>query len=389
MGDFAKTSDPEGVSHAHSIRVNNPAAKTGGLIIERIPVAVLGSSGLVAQRLQQRLVNHPWFELVAVAGSEGRVGQPLSSIAWRLDDGKPDLPPITVEPLDDRRRVAHLVRAGVKVAFSALPADVAKRVEPLWASCGIAVFSNASAFRRVAGVPLVVPEVNPESMLMMGHLDRPMACATNCTLLPLLLPLTALCEAFGLTSWSMRSEQALSGGGYGLIDRVASSGVWPAEIEGEAEKTEAEFRHLLDWNGEAELTCERVNRQDGHHVFVEAVLGQSVDDHAVVEAIRTWSERATPKHLPSAPTRCVMTVDKVDPTVHLLANGHDFPSSSDPTVDLTSGMAVVVGAIETNGNTVRFEGFSHNTLRGAAGGTVYLAELALDLGLLGPTQAQG
>lgn len=363
--------------------------RTGGLDIKRIPVAVLGSSGLVAQRLQQRLANHPWFELVAVAGSAGRVGQSLESIDWRLDDGAPVLPAITVGALDDEQAVAQLAQDGVKIAFSALPADVAEDVEPLWAASGIAVYSNASAFRRMAGVPLVVPEVNPQDLVFSADAKGRIACATNCTLLPLLLPLSAISANFGLTSWSMHSEQALSGGGYGLIDHVAKSGDCPSEIPGEAEKTEAEFRHILGWKGPADLICKRVDRHDGHLVHVEAVLEQTASPQSIIEALNTWSSQHTPHHLPSAPARSLMTVDDLNVALHLFADGEGFPSTCNPAVDLKAGMAIVVGNIETDGLHVRFQALSHNTLRGAAGGTVYLAELAVDLGLFGPTQAQG
>ena len=357
--------------------------------MKRILTAVLGSSGLVAQRLQQRLVHHPWFELAAVAGSPQRLGQPVDVLPWRLEDGRPELPNLSVMALDDEAAIARLAQAGVQIAFSALPADIASTVEPLWASHGIAVFSNASAFRRVKGVPLVVPEVNPQHLLALeGRNDR-IACATNCTLLPLLLPLAALNAAFGLNAWVMRSEQALSGGGYGLIDSVRETGTVPNEILGEAEKTEAEFRHVLGWNGHAELSCKRVNRLDGHHVFVEATLGHRASVEDVQDAIAQWSHRSTPSHLPSAPARSMMVVECVDPEAHLLADGETFPKSSDPTTNLKTGMAVVVGNIVTTGSKVTFQALSHNTLRGAAGGTVYLAELAVDLGLFGPTQAQG
>ena len=85
----------------------------------------------------------------------------------------------------------------------------------------------------------------------------------------------------------------------------------------------------------------------------------------------------------------MMVVECVDPEAHLLADGETFPKSSDPTTNLKTGMAVVVGNIVTTGSKVTFQALSHNTLRGAAGGTVYLAELAVDSGLFGPTQAQG
>lgn len=357
--------------------------------MQRIKVVVLGSSGLVAQRLLQRLAHHPWFETHAVAGSPRRVGQSLNDLAWRLPEHPPLLPDLRVMPLDDAATIEQCRSAGVGVVFSALPTEVARRVEPMWARAGMPVLSNAAAYRRVEGVPLVVPEVNPTDLRGLALPSSPLACATNCTLLPLLLPLTALHEAFGLKSWTMRSEQALSGGGYALIDEVDRTGICPSDIPGEAEKTEAEFRHVLNWEGEATVSCRRVNRTDGHHVFVEASFEREFDLASVTQTMSAWSERVTPRHLPSAPGNAIMLVDAVDPLSQVNANGSLVTAEGDPAVDLKLGMAVVVGNLEVDGHRVRFEALSHNTLRGAAGGVVYLAELAVDMGLLRPTQAQG
>ena len=355
----------------------------------RIKAVVLGSGGLVAQRLLQRLAQHPWFETHAVAGSPGRVGQPLNDLVWRLPEPRPILPDLKVIALDDAATIERCRAEGVGVVFSALPTEVARRVEPMWARAGMPVLSNAAAYRRVEGVPLVVPEVNPTDLKGLTETNSPLACATNCTLLPLLLPLAALDEAFGLLSWTMRSEQALSGGGYGLIDEVDRTGECPTDIPGEAEKTEAEFRHLLNWEGEATLSCRRVRRTDGHHVFVEASFERELELSNVTHALSAWSERVTPRHLPSAPDNAIMLVDTVDPIRHVNANGSHVTTEGDPSVDLNLGMAVVVGNMEVDRHRVRFEALSHNTLRGAAGGVVYLAELAVDMGLLRPTRAQG
>ena len=169
--------------------------------MKRRKVVVLGAGGLVAQRLQQRLLHHPWFELAAVAGSVRYLHQPLRSVPWGLEEPRPELPNIIVEDINDASTIETMVQKGITVAFSALPSQKAKTIEPMWSAAGIAVFSNASAFRGVAGIPLVVPEINA------GELEKPLfhACATNCTLLPLLLPCAALHASFGLAAYTMRS----------------------------------------------------------------------------------------------------------------------------------------------------------------------------------------
>lgn len=353
--------------------------------MERLKVAVLGAGGLVAQRLQQRLAHHPWFTLAAVAGSTRFLNQPLSDVPWVLEEERPALPDLVVLDVNDPAVVERLVAEGVRAAFSALPAAEALHLEPMWAQAGITVFSNASAHRRVDGIPLVIPEINAEALRPPEGGVLRHACATNCTLLPLVFPLAALHHAFGLEAYTMRSEQALSGGGHPYMTQALSEGTVDADIPGEAEKTGAEFRHVLDWKGTSQLRCQRIMRADGHHVFVEATLAQPTDEDGLRHAMTEWSMRQRFHDLPSAPSQPLMVEDSVDVNTHLYADGNAYPPQPDPAVDLKAGMAVVVGNIEMlNPTTVRFQAYNHNTLRGAAGGVVLLAELAYAMELMPP-----
>ena len=121
--------------------------------------AILGASGIVSQRLQQRLANHPWFELVAICGGPDTAGKPLSSIGWKLEQQRPTLAEITVLDLSNSKICKQLLELGVSIVFSAIPSEVAQDVEPMLAESGFAVFSNASAYRRVDGIPLVIAEI--------------------------------------------------------------------------------------------------------------------------------------------------------------------------------------------------------------------------------------
>jgi aspartate-semialdehyde dehydrogenase len=350
--------------------------------MERLKVAVLGAGGLVAQRLQQRLSNHPWFELAAVAGSPRFQDLALGDVPWALDEQRPELPALKVLDVSSADTVSDLVENGVVMAFSSLPREQAAQLEPLWVKGGITVFSNASAFRGVDGVPLVIPEVNPAA-LDDGGKGLNHACATNCTLLPLILPLAALHETYGLQQFTMRSEQGLSGGGHAYMLTALQTGDVSPEIPGEAEKTEAEFRHILGWQGEASLTCQRVMRADGHHVFVEATFERPVNVENVRKALESWSKNHTMAELPSGPKQPLAVVDRIQPAAHLFADGEGFPVKPDLANDLAAGMAVVVGNFRCpSSTTVCFEAYSHNTVRGAAGGVVFLAELAHWKGLV-------
>ena len=261
-----------------------------------------------------------------------------------------------VDDVADEAAIRRLVSEGVSVAFSSLPSTEAQQLEPLWVNAGVAVFSNASAYRGADGVPLVIPEINPTAL----RTSRPLrhACATNCTLIPLVLPLAAIHEAFGLKGYTMRSEQGLSGGGHAYMERAMSEGAVDPTIPGEAEKTASELETVLGWAGEAVLNCGRVMRPDGHHVFVEADVERPVDEKAVMNALERWSNehRTT---LPSAPHQPLMLTPAIDVEAHLFANGHGYPERPDPATELDAGMAVAVGSITCpTDRSIRFEAFS-------------------------------
>ena len=355
--------------------------------MRRRPSVILGASGLVGQRMQQRLYNHPWFELKAIGGSASTAGTPLSDVPWRLEEIRPHLPELLVADILSPSFVQDMLDIGIEVAFSCLPSDVAAQIESSLTQAGIAVFSNASHHRTEEGIPLVIPDINHEQFSVFGTIKGNHACGTNCTLIPLAVPLAALRE-FGIQKVTMRSEQALSGAGWRLLfNQEANDGRVDPEIPGEAEKVRDELLHVfgtmeqervIPAEFDVDVTCQRVSRTDGHQVFVEVELSESVSIEAVTNSFHSHDWDQITKSCPSAPLRPLHVVEHIDVSEHLWSNGIQFASKPDPCLDLKTGMAVVVGDIELVGkNTVAFSGYSHNTVRGAAGGTLLLAELAL------------
>lgn len=355
--------------------------------MRRRPSVILGASGLVGQRMQQRLHNHPWFELKAVGGSASTAGTPLSEVPWRLEETRPHLPELRVADVLSPSFVQDMLGIGIEVAFSCLPSDVAAQIESALTQAGIAVFSNASHHRCEEGIPLVIPDINHEQLSAFGTTKGNHACGTNCTLVPLAVPLAAL-RQFGIQKVTMRSEQALSGAGWRLLyNQEANDGHVDPKIPGEAQKVRDELLHVfgtmeqkrvIPAKFDVEVTCQRVSRTDGHQVFVEVELSEPVTIEAVTQSFHSHDLDEVTKSCPSAPLRPLHVVERIDVSEHLWSNGIQFASSPDPSVDLKTGMAVVVGDIElVRTNTVAFSGYSHNTVRGAAGGTLLLAELAL------------
>ena len=313
--------------------------------MSRYSVAILGASGLVGQRLQELLYNHPFFEVVAIAGSPKHVGLMFEEIEWRLDSQRPnyDILICSMSDIPD-----------VDITFSALPSNVAEIVEPSLVARGIHVFSNASAFRRVAGIPLVIPEINPEAMRAYeGH-----ACATNCTVVPVVMPIKGLLP-LGIKSVTIQTRQALSGAGWRLLsDESALAGDVNPFIQGEEEKLIAEFKHLLDLEIPVIASCNRVPHRDGHFVSCGVEVSRSTSIEEVSKMMTLPS-----LDLPSSPRVVNMIIEESPNRAEHLWTGH--------------GMTTTVGNIRVEGNIIRFDALSHNTIRGAAGGVILLAEFAV------------
>lgn len=340
-------------------------------------VAILGAGGCVAQRMQQRLVNHPWFELVAVAGQDS--GQMLSAIPWRLNQERPEALESISEPILDVHApdlYQSLKSLGVTIVFSALPSNPALTIESHLSMNGLAVFSNASAFRMHPEVPLVVADVNPEALQQWpGELGW-LACATNCTLIPVLHPLHAISNHHRVTHVKVRSEQALSGAGWKLLfdDELRKNAVGKV-IEGEAEKIIEEAERILQLNTEWDVDCIRVDAEDGHIVNVELELEQEVN-YDEVKTLLQSQDYPHMKQLPSAPISPIIVLDE-SPTRAKHLWGTFQNSDHDPSQNLLAGMETSVHIESVEGKIIKFRAISHNTIRGAAGGVVLLAELAL------------
>jgi aspartate-semialdehyde dehydrogenase len=349
----------------------------------QIPVAVLGATGSVGQRFMSLLDNHPWFKVVALAASDRSVGQKYASAArWVLDTPMPDYAKdmIVVPATTDA------VRA--KIVFSALHSDIAKDLEPQFAQVGVAVCSNASSYRRGEDVPLLLPEINADHIHLVKEQRRKRGWSgailtnPNCTSTGLAIALKALDNAFRVKKVFAVSMQALSGAGYpGVPSLDIMDNVIPNVANGgEEDKVEWEPRKMLGkLNGGtidlADITfsvhANRVAVTDGHTVCASIGLANPADPEAAEAILREYCAPASAKDLPSAP-RPVIEVrneaDRPQPRLDRLAG---------------KGMTTVVGRVRRDPILdLKFVVLSHNTIRGAAGGSIYNAELLVSENLL-------
>ena len=349
----------------------------------QIPVAVLGATGSVGQRFISLLEDHLWFKVVALAASDRSVGQKYSDAArWVLDTPMPRyardmiVVPATTEAVQAR------------IVFSALHNEIAKDLEPQFARAGAAVCSNASSYRRGEDVPLLLPEINADHIYLVKQqrIDRGWSgCITtnpNCTSTGLTIALKALDNAFGVKKVFAVSLQALSGAGYpGISSLDIMDNVIPnVGNGGEEEKVEWEPRKMLGkLNGNkidlADIKfsahTNRVAVIDGHTVCASVELGKSVEPEVAMQALRDYAAPLSARELPSSP-RPVIEV----------RNEADRPQ---PRLDRLTGkgMTTVVGRLRRDPILdLKFVVLSHNTIRGAAGGSIYNAELLVNEGLL-------
>ncbi|MBI3362262.1 MAG: aspartate-semialdehyde dehydrogenase [Chloroflexi bacterium] len=348
--------------------------------MDKIKVGVLGATGAVGQRFVQLLEGHPWFEVTALTGSNRTSGQTYGEACrWVLPEEMPEYARgMTVAPTEPGM--------DARLLFSALPADTAREAEPKLAAAGYGVCSNASAHRTWPDVPLLIPEVNPDHVALIDVQRETrgwkgfIATNPNCTSTGFTIALRPLLDAFGLKRVFAVSMQALSGAGYpGVASLDALDNVIP-HIGGEEAKVETEplkmlgklnATHVADAPFRISAHTNRVTVSDGHMVCASVEFERKATAAEAAEAMANFQAPLIVQTLPSAP-HCVIEV-------------RSEPDRPQPRRDRNAGkgMTTVVGRVREDPLfDVKFACLSHNTIRGAAGGSILNAELIVATGCL-------
>jgi aspartate-semialdehyde dehydrogenase len=346
----------------------------------KIPVGILGATGVVGQRFIQLLERHPWFEVAWLAASDRSEGREYAEAArWKL---KTPIPANIA-----RMRVSPATPDGApKVIFAALDASIAAEMEPLFAEAGCAVITNSSALRMAKDVPLVIPEVNPDHIKLIEC--QPwrrknggfVVTNPNCSAIGLVIALAPLHDRFGIETVMAVTMQAVSGAGYPGVASLDILGNVIPYIPKEEEKMEEETLKLLGkLNGSGIIPaefkmsaqCNRVAVEDGHTESISIKLKKSASK---AEMLETWSRfRSVPQleRLPSAPEVPVRYLDSTDRPQPRLD------------VEFGGGMTTTVGRLRPcSVLDWKFTVLSHNTIRGAAGAALLNAELLKAQGYL-------
>jgi len=345
----------------------------------KLPIGILGATGMVGQRYIQLLENHPWFEVAWLAASDRSSGKTYGEAAkWRLDTPLPErIAKMTVAPAEPE--------GATKIIFASVDAAIAREMEPKFAAAGCAVLSNSSAFRMTPNVPLVIPEINAEHLHLIE--EQPsrkesggyMVTNPNCSTIGLVMALKPLEARFGIEKIFVTTMQAVSGAGYPGVPSMDILGNVVPYIGSEEEKMEEETLKLLGTLEGHAVTplaagitahCNRVAVEDGHTECVSVKLKKPATREEVLAAWAEFNPLAG-QGLHTAP----------EPPVFYATQ----PDRPQPRLDRNrgNGMAVTVGRLRPCGLLDwKFVCLSHNTIRGAAGATILNAELLKSLGKL-------
>jgi len=352
---------------------------------EKIRVGIIGATGMVGQNYVRLLSNHPWFEIAYLAASPTSAGKKYCNAVagrWHMKDNIPEK--VTDMVVQDANIVSNAA-GKCNLIFSAVEMDkqAILALESEYAGKGFGVVSNNSAHRNTEDVPVMIPEINadhldiiPQQQKKRGWGKGFLVVKPNCSIQSYMIPLYALVKAgYKIDKMIVTTLQALSGAGYpgpaaiDLVDNVIPY------IPGEEEKSEVEpakifgkiknGRFVPDDSIRISAHCNRVAVTDGHIACCSIQFAGNKP--SMDEIINIWRNFTAPPQelkLPSAPVPAIVYRDEID---------RPQPQKDR---DAGNGQAITVGRLrKCNVFDYRFVGLHHNTVRGAAGGSILTAEL--------------
>ncbi len=356
---------------------------------EKLRAGIIGATGMVGQRFITLLSEHPYFEITALLASARSAGRTYAEAVggrWKMKTPIPEriasMQVMDAEDVDTARNLVDMVFCAVNMKKEEILA-----LEEKYARAEIPVVSNNSANRWTPDVPMVVPEINPEHLEVirtqrqrLGTRRGFIAVKPNCSIQSYAPALTPL-RKYGIREVVATTYQAISGAGKTFRE-------WPEMIDnvipfigGEEEKSEKEPLRLWGTvkNGvivpaEKPLIttqCIRVPVTDGHTAAVFVNFDDPPEKEQILEDWKNFVGLPQKMGLPSAPARFITYFEEDDRPQAALDR------------DLYGGMGVSAGRLRKDKLfDWKFVGLSHNTLRGAAGGAVLIAELLFRLGYM-------
>lgn len=357
--------------------------------MKKYKVAVIGATGMVGQRFLTLLENHPYFEVSALAASSSSAGKNYKNAIrkWHLQTPMPEK--FAEMKVFDAAADIGKIAQSADFCFCAvnMKKDEIKALEEAYAKAECPVVSNNSAHRDTPDVPMIIPEINAEHLDVIASQRKRLgtkrgfiAVKSNCSLqsyVPLLYPL----KKYGIKSVAVTTYQAISGAGktFETMSEITDNII--PYIGGEEEKSQNEPKKIFGKVEDGKIVpcnglkitaqCLRVPVSDGHTAACFVSFDKKPSKEEILKAWKEFSGEPQKLHLPSAPEQFIHYFTEDDrPQARLDRN-------------LENGMAVSAGRLRADEIfDYKFIGLSHNTLRGAAGGAVLLAELLCAKGYL-------
>jgi aspartate-semialdehyde dehydrogenase len=357
----------------------------------KIKVGILGATGMVGQNYVRLLARHPWFDITYLGASPNSAGKKYAeAVAGRWHMREPIPAKVSGIMVEDAGKVDSVIgKCGLVFSAIEMEKQAILDVEAEYAQKGFVVVSNNSAYRLVEDVPVIIPEINQDHLAVIPDQQKKrgwkgfIVVKPNCSIQSYMIPLYALIKAgYIIDKMILTTLQAVSGAGYpgpasiDLIDNVVPY------IGGEEEKSEVEPKKIFGKVSNGKIIpddkikisahCNRVPVTDGHTACCSIQFaGKKPEMDEIIKIWRNFTAPPQELKLPSAP---------VPPLVYL-----DEANRPQPQKDRDSGhgMTVTVGRLrKCNVFDYRFVGLHHNTVRGAAGGSILAAELLKAKGLV-------
>ncbi len=355
--------------------------------MEKKRVGILGATGMVGMRLVTLLAHHPWFSLSVLAASARNAGKRYIDAVgdgWCMNT---PIPRGVGEMVLKNGENVEEVGDGIDILFSAVSMEKEKTIalEEAYAKREVVVISNNSACREIADVPMLIPEINADHIQVLPfqrkRLGTKRGCIVtkpNCSIQSYVPPLTPLLP-FGVRGVVVSTYQAVSGAGKTLQGYPAIQGTVIPYIPGEEIKSREEPKKVWGWVEDGSIHnqwepvisahCVRVPVQDGHLATVSVKLRHPIPPEDIRQL---WADFHPLRSLalPSSPAQLIVYREEQDRPQPLLDNEEG------------GGMSIVVGRLEEDPLLdFRFVALSHNTLRGAGGGSVLTAEYLTRIGI--------
>lgn len=339
---------------------------------KKIKVGILGATGMVGQRLISLLENHPWFEVSVVAASRRSAGKKLGNF--------------TILSVEDD---VDVIAQKCNFVFCAIDADkdFIKKIEETYAKKGLPVVSNNSAHRWTSDVPMIIPEINPEHLDIISVQKKNrgwgrgfIVVKPNCSIQSY-VPLLHAWKEFKPKRVIVSTYQAISGAG-------KTFETWPEMVDnvipyigGEEEKSEKEpakifskiqkGKFVLSKTPKISASCIRVPVLDGHLATINVQFDKKVSKERLISALENFKNPLAKLNLPSAPKNFITYFTE------------DNRPQTKLDRDLYKGMGISVGRVrEDSVLGWKCVALSHNTIRGAAGGSILNAELLVKKGYI-------